>query len=74
MLWPNSDDVHRADSICICDVIVFVGVDADIVEVLRNLWCGEATDRAGYVQLKALWWTLDFQWNQDWKVASPELS
>lgn len=65
MFWPNSDDVHRADAICICDVVGVVGVDAVAIEVPCDMWCGKATDSAGHVQLISLWWTVDFKRNQD---------
>lgn len=64
---PNSEDVHRADTRCICDVVVVVGVDANPIMVPCNILGGavQTVDSAGHVALVSFWWSMELQWNQD---------
>lgn len=47
------------------DVIMFIRVDADAIQIPRNMGCGATSNSTRHVALVALWWSVDFQRNQN---------
>ena len=47
------------------DVVAFVAVDTDAIQVPGDVGRGGATDGTCHVALVSFWWSMDFQRNQD---------
>lgn len=66
VLGPNFEYNHGTDSTCIGDVVVSVGIEADIISVPGNMGSGVSCHRTTHVALVALWTVVCFQWNSEW--------
>lgn len=65
VIWAYSENVHGADAMGIGDVVVFVAIDTDVVQVPEDIGRGTTTDSTGHETLVAFWWSMDFQRHQD---------
>lgn len=56
----HSEDVHGAHTMNTGDVVMFIRIDADAIQVPRNMGCGAASNITGHVTLEAFGgvWTL----------------
>lgn len=54
VLWPDFEDHHRAHPTCVGNVIVGVGVKADVISVPGNMRSGVSCHGATHVALVAL--------------------
>lgn len=61
----DSENVHGAHAARVGDVVIFVRVDADIVQVPGHTGCGAPTHGTGHVQLVTFGWAVDFQRDQN---------
>lgn len=57
--------LHRADPTSVCDVIVSVGIKADVISVPGNMGCGVSCYCTAHVALIALWTIAHFEWNSE---------
>lgn len=67
VLGPDFEYHHGADPTCVGDIVVSVGVEADIVSVPGNMGSGVSCHRAAHVALIALWTVVCLQWNREWR-------
>lgn len=67
VLGPDFEYHHGADPTCVGDVVVSVGVEADIVSVPGNMGFGVSCHRAAHVALIALWTVVRLQWHREWR-------
>lgn len=61
VLWPDFEDHHRAHPTCVSNVIVSVGVKADVISVPGDIWSGVSCHCTTHVALVALWTVVHFQ-------------
>lgn len=64
VLGPNFQYHHGADPTCISDVVVSVGVEADVISVPGNMGSGVSCHCTTHVALITLWTVVCFQWNR----------
>lgn len=63
VLWPDFEDHHRTHPACVSNVIVSVGVKADVIPVPGDIWSGVSCHCTAHVALVALWTVVRFQWD-----------
>lgn len=66
VLGPNFEYHHRTDPTCVSDVVVSIGVEANIISVPGNIGFGVSCHCTAHVALVALWTFVHFQWNREW--------
>lgn len=61
VFWPDFEDHHRAHPTRVSNVIVSVGVKADVISVPGDMWSGVSCHRTTHVALVALGTVVHFQ-------------
>lgn len=65
VLCPDFEYHHGAHPTCIGDVVVSIGIEADVVSVPGNMGSGISCHRTTHVALVAFWTVVHFEWNRE---------
>lgn len=65
VFWLYAENVQGANAKRVGDVIVFVRVDADVIQVPGHSWRGTSADGTRHVELVSFRWSVDLKRHQD---------
>lgn len=65
VFWSHAENVQGANAKRVGDVIVFVRVDADVIQVPGHARRGASADGTRHVELVSFRRSVDLEWHQD---------